>query len=557
MKAIKSPTSNQESAHSFIGVVSHFARLFLFAMVFLLLGLSLFVTVKFDTKCGLIVGDVPHFVLTDFNTLFVNLIIPIIFAVLFLILVQVFKRFDFKFKNLCLVLFSVSMLFQIVLLVGEIGNYPYPYADSLRLDALAKALINLNYKLFSSSALGGTSEVPYLYYYPFQSGSIFTLALVYRIFGLGNQFAFQIINAIFNSVSAVALLFIGKVLWGDRDTIFITFCLLLFCLPLYLSASMVYGNSTGLSFALLSIAFAVDAMVREKHDVSFFIRVSLSAFFMAISLIIKSTFVLLLIGLILGWIIYSIYKRCPGVLIVVLALSFFANSGSSFVVGSLENIVGVDFGNGMPKTSWIAMGLRTSEVNGAPGWWDLYPSDLYQKYNGDYSKQNTEAMDSIKGSLSSFLSHPNKLVKFFAKKLSSEWCDPSFQTLYYSSLNTTGSTLIKSKYVGRLIENGSNTNRIATEVMKGHELLVFVGTLTSCLCLYRNRRLTKINNIVFMTLSLLVLCGFGCYMLWEAKSIYMLPFYLLLIPLGAFGINYIISNGSKLMTHFIDFCKKN
>ncbi len=37
-----------------------------------------------------------------------------------------------------------------------------------------------------------------------------------------------------------------------------------------------------------------------------------------------------------------------------------------------------------------------------------------------------------------------------------------------------------------------------------------------------------------------VLGGFLCYLFWEAKGIYTLPFYLLLFPLAAYGVQTIM-----------------
>ena len=40
--------------------------------------------------------------------------------------------------------------------------------------------------------------------------------------------------------------------------------------------------------------------------------------------------------------------------------------------------------------------------------------------------------------------------------------------------------------------------------------------------------------------------GFLCYLLWEAKSIYTLPFYLLLLPMSAYGVQTSILGVQKL-----------
>ena len=43
--------------------------------------------------------------------------------------------------------------------------------------------------------------------------------------------------------------------------------------------------------------------------------------------------------------------------------------------------------------------------------------------------------------------------------------------------------------------------------------------------------------------------GFLCYVFWEAKGIYTLPFYLLLFPLAAYGVQTTIRAAHRRVTH--------
>lgn len=49
---------------------------------------------------------------------------------------------------------------------------------------------------------------------------------------------------------------------------------------------------------------------------------------------------------------------------------------------------------------------------------------------GDVAAMSRDAQDSISMSLATFASDPSYAAWFFAKKLGTEWLDPSFQSLY-------------------------------------------------------------------------------------------------------------------------------
>ena len=100
-----------------------------------------------------------------------------------------------------------------------------------------------------------------------------------------------------------------------------------------------------------------------------------------------------------------------------------------------------------------------------------------------------------------------------------------------------------------LVGRGSNIllryENVAQTVMY---LLAFIGLIALTRAVFRNRNEEGNADKVFVQVLLCAsfLGGFLCYVLWEAKGIYTLPFYLLLIPMAAYGIQTAVAWGKSV-----------
>ena len=79
-------------------------------------------------------------------------------------------------------------------------------------------------------------------------------------------------------------------------------------------------------------------------------------------------------------------------------------------------------------------------------------------------------------------------------------------------------------------------------------LLAFIGLIALTRAVFRNRNEEGNADKVFVQVLLCAsfLGGFLCYVLWEAKGIYTLPFYLLLVPMAAYGIQTAVAWGKSV-----------
>lgn len=409
------------------------------------------------------------------------------------------------------------------------------YADSLQVDRLARALIAGDHHVFSDGSVN--SGIPYLVIYPFQSGFVFLMAAVYALFGVGNQLPLQILNALFVAITAYSIIKIADLTFGDaRVTQLSCLCVILF-LPLPLSSAFVYGNVIGFGFAALSMMANLRAIKHSgaNADIGKWLpSLLLGIATMACSLMVKSTFFIMQLAILITWVLVLIYRGQWKAVPVAFIIFFIINKFSLLPVILLEHIVGFTFGDGMPKLSWIAMGLQWSDFLNQPGWWNPAQHLHFASVQGDTAAQSAYAKQAILDSLVSFANDPFGCLRFFGLKILTEWLDPTYQTLYYASVSTSSDT---AHAVELIAFNGSMVNRLFALYMDAYQIVLYVA---AALFLFRQScSASRLSLIGCMLLVLTFLGGFACYLIWEAKSIYILPFAALLIPFMAQGIQAI------------------
>ena len=429
----------------------------------------------------------------------------------------------------CALLLLLACSVAWVMLLRTDANF---YNDSIRLDQYAQALLSGDYGVFTADL--GDQGASYLTVYPFQSGSVWLLAGVYALFGAGNQMAFQLLNCVFVVVTAASLIYIAARLFPGEGTVGLASVLAVLFLPLTFSVAFVYGNAIGFGLCCASLALNVSAMQAPDSALRRWSLFAAGAVVMVFALIVKSTFVIMLIALVLAWLILLVRERRAPQVLIVLAAVVLVNAATSVPVHLLESTVGIDFGDGMPKTSWIAMGLSWDSYINRPGWWSPVQATHFAQVGADTEAQGAFAMESIKAALAGFLADPLYCTRFFVYKLMTEWLDPTFQSLYYSATSAGAAT---SSLANQVIYNGYTANRVLTIFMDAYQSLFYLSSFAGIVCAFRHRADLRSGALLMI---IAFLGGVACYLLWEAKSVYTMPFALLLLPFASYGLRSVL-----------------
>lgn len=430
--------------------------------------------------------------------------------------------------------------------IAAVQLVSYLYSDSGSLMDAAIAILQGNTAKFSPDYCTPGNEPagcynlpsPYAYFswYPFQSGPLLWFVLMFKLFGV-NITIIQVINAFFVT-GIVAILWRLGATMGLRHNGLAAFTVLCgSCAPLLMYCSFVYTNITGLFLVMLGALLLGEAL-RVQHAVSC-VALSVAAFLLfGMGMLFKSTYVIVLLAALIAVILAVVrHGRRYWMIVLTLPLAWLAKFISGLPLKWLESWTGQSFGKGMPMLSWVSMGLSEPGGGIAPGWWGTGPINTYQMANGDYAEQSRIAKQTIVERLSEFLSSPGEGTSFFVRKIISEWAEPTFMTTFYSQYGASAHGF-KGGLSGFVMRSGGGpVLRYENVSMSVVYLMAFIGLVALVWHMVRTRGDDEAMEVVYARSLLIVafIGGFLCYVFWEAKGIYTLPFYLMMLPLAAYG----------------------
>lgn len=307
-------------------------------------------------------------------------------------------------------------------------------------------------------------------------------------------------------------------------------------IPFLMFPAFAYTNVAGLFFIILATLAAVK-ITQQQHYAAAIGWTTTCFAVSALAIMVKGTVIVFLIAFTLVLSICALRSRLFWLIPLNFILLFAANKASGLSIPIVEHMVGQHFGSGLPQLSWIAIGLtRASMETDMPGWWNASAIETYIAMNGDAALQSDAAKQTIAASLSHFINAPVEALRFFVQKIASEWSEPSYQTLYYSALTerrANGTIASRALY--------GSTNNVLLSFENVHQSIVYLFSALVLGHIFRQIRHHDIDssNTVFNTtllFAMIFLGGIGCFLIWEAKSIYVLPFAIMLIPLAACGL---------------------
>lgn len=430
--------------------------------------------------------------------------------------------------------FALSMIAGIGLLWISVANL-HPVWDMQALIDYASSFGDNDSLLFSDS---------YLHMYPYQSGYILFLYVFMNLFGFSNYLAVRV----FNIVLVVLGIYFMSRLTGvifPNDQIAEKNSLLISTLfsPFIFTATLIYGNLPSISFCLGACYFLLRVFRnRETIQISYGL---LSIFFVFLALWFKPNSLIFLIGLIFYLLTEFVGRKKIKILILVIVNLCVYILASSLPVMMVENKHNVDIShNVLPKTAWIAMSLQNSYPR-ADGWYNDYAVNLYQKYNGDTQKIDSIAKKDIANRLRSFLHDPNEAINFMSNKITSQWSEPTFESLeiVFGSAETIPNNLSPDSKLQSSMHQGL-LRRIYIMWCDSIQTLIYISSFILIIKLRKNLSMKQLLPAIIMMGGLLF------HAFWEAKSLYVLPYFMLLIPYAAtcfaYSVDWVENRGKRV-----------
>lgn len=390
-----------------------------------------------------------------------------------------------------------------------------PICDGETLSEIAVEFMHGNYAAFEQGE--------YLFSYSFQIGMTAFLEVIYRIFGIKNYLAFQLINVICIMIFLWLLNRITYELFENDRIGRLEAVLSMGMLPLFLFSTFVYGDVIGWAFGISAIYFTIRFLKTDRLPL-----VIGAAFLLAAGIVVKSNISILLVAAVIAVILHTFEKKRYMFLLSILLMAVLARFFTGAVEAAYAQRAGLnEYPKGIPKIAWVAMSMQETDEGGyACGWYNSYNWAIYGQNGYDRSATAKACLDNLKQSLGKFAHEQRYAVNYFYKKFTSQWNAPTFQAMISNEWSTRHSD--KTTEIARyfLFEKGRD---ILYELMNIYHFLLF---FTAAVCFLPGKNKWSLPKAYF---ALNIFGGFLFHMIWEAQSRYILGYFVLILPFAACG----------------------
>lgn len=440
------------------------------------------------------------------------------------------KGRDVSQRRLSILLGIVCMLYFIGSAVWVRISYSVPYGDQRYIVDSAAAFQE---GIFEPLFLGG-----YIDMMPHQLGLTMILEILYKLFGQGNYGAFQYLNACFMPLLVFAGFQLTSCLFKRKEASLYYLLLMTGCFQLFLYVPYVYGEIGSISLMLLAAWCLVKYM--NATGLGWLVGCMASS---ALSVLFRQNVWIFVIAECLTLLVFAFHKKRVQMLGTIMFLVVGCLLCGKGVKKFYEVRADYEIGKGIPTVAYIAMGQQDTWPN--PGWYNNYNKECYQIADFDTQIAADIAKENLKLRLLAYQANMPAAREFIKQKMLTQWNEPTYEAFW---VNESFAPEILDPETGEPIE-GSPVREVfygalggkLTAFMNRYQFIIYGMAAIAAVCLLFTQR--KTEEILLPTA---IFGGLLFSILWEAKSRYILPYFVFLIIYGAYGI-YCVHRGMRIL----------
>lgn len=420
------------------------------------------------------------------------------------------------------ILFLIYAIIQVIWIYGRNST---PIADSMKV-----------YKTACQIYKGEPIALSYYFELnPHNFSLSYLLAGVFKLVNNCDVIILKMINVIANCFSILGLYFILKRLKKDYAVNMSLFWILsLTYIPIILLVNYIYGDLISLPFVIFSLYFVMQYTNKPKTA-----YLVISSLLMTCAIMLRRNNLIFAIATII-YLLLDIMKmrkedfkiqrnlRQLGKKIICIIL-FIAISVLPYNImkNMLSKSYKLDFEKEFPATRYIAMGMH--EGIRANGWYNEI-GDMGWKEN----VTNEQYIEIIKKRIHEFSNNVFYTLKFYTKKVVSMWAEPLQESIWQNlSFNFENYNLGQEWTEEELqkfeqMDNKLLENEKTIQLYQKAFILILFGRVITFIIMYRKN---LSNEAILLLVSFVG--GFMFHVLWEAKSRYIIPYIVILIPLAS------------------------
>ena len=341
--------------------------------------------------------------------------------------------------------------------------------------------------------------------------------------GLDLNLLMQALNCAISAALMALLCGLAGGLSGDACTSGAAALLYLAFVPMLLFNMFVYGVLPMLLLCVLAMrCFARCARTGERRfGVLYALLIGAAA-------ALKPNAMIVMLALLICAAVHALQRK-DGFLLLCAALSavlcFALPAG---VIRLYELRAGVTLAPDTGMLLRLAMGMQDSVI--AAGWYNGVIEE-YWPLSVTPEMEKAAALEMLAARLREFAADPAGAWAFFKEKCLTQWAEPSYDILWYGAV--CGKSGRFNGLAHAIFRDGSPVRALLAGYMNIFQQAAYVLALIGTCGMIREKR----TEAVQLMLPVTVLGGFLYHMLFEAKSQYIYPYMLLLLPLAAAGMD--------------------
>lgn len=362
----------------------------------------------------------------------------------------------------------------------------------------------------------------YFHNYSYQLGiCLFFEAIARLLPGLDLALTVQILNAVMTVGIVLVLQRFLALLTEEENAQHALNAMLLLFLPMGLYCIYVYGTIPMLLLTVCAFwGFALYARsLRVRHGIAWAACIALSVFM-------KPNAQLNLLVLVAASALLALNRRTFKPLLYAGLAVLLSMLLPRLAQWQYELRSGVTLTDDLSMLSRLVMGFQRSTAGA--GWYNGY-TERFSSWIMPKEESRAIILSDAAALAAEFAADPAMLLRFLEEKCASLWLEPSYSTLWAGSVSEL---LGRFNGLGFLLYRENSAMRTALE--QGMD--IYQQAMYALCCLGVLRTLRKRADPVQLLLPLTVLGGFAYHLLFEAKSQYIYPYAMLMIPLAAQGI---------------------
>ena len=378
-------------------------------------------------------------------------------------------------------------------------------------------------------ANGDYSPLDKVYFkrFPFQLGYVFWTEICSRLLFIPDKtwgLVLQVVNIICLAFANTALVRISDRLFKSSAVTFATAVMLVLFSQSVIFSSFMYGTIPGFAFSVWAVYNFIVYMQEGKIK-----NLVVASVLVTVAVWIKLNNLIFAVAMIIILAVHFLRGEYLKRFLSVCIMALIVFGAKDLPVMQYELRTGKDFGDGIPMVCWLSMGLGDSVF--APGWYDS--QDTIDLYDGpeDAEYASDTAKERIKERMEYFKENPDKAYTFFKDKAYSQWNEPTFSSIWNNKVRGQ----YAPKYgIGEFV--CGDGEGFTKAVMDINVQFLYFGFMTAFVFMLFDKIKKKCIRDESILIPTVIIGGFLYHLLFEAKSQYVLPYVVIMIPYCVWGM---------------------